>query len=176
MNCKISANFVQSACKLCTISVPTLCKKTAFCTFQVAKTASLLYKYHKISFCASVQKKQLSVQVYTKPVYCTSVWITNLLYKCTQNQFTVQVYTKPSYCTSLHKTILLYKCTQNQFTVHKTNLLVNNERNVHGRNITKVRLCELCAKCVHTNCCFTSVNKTSLLYKCIQNCVQTGWH
>ena len=23
-------------------------------------------------------------------------------------------------------------------------------RNVHGRNITKVRLCELCAKCVQT--------------------------
>ena len=41
------------------------------------------------------------------------------LYNCTQNQFTIQVYTKPVYCTS----------------VHKTSLLVNNERNVHGQNI-----------------------------------------
>ena len=30
-----------------------------------------------------------------------------------QNQLTVQVYTKPVYCTSVHKTSLLYKCTQN---------------------------------------------------------------
>ena len=43
------------------------------------------------------------------------------LYMCTQNQFTVQVYTKPVYCTS----------------VHKTSLLDNNERNVHGENISK---------------------------------------
>ena len=28
MNCKICENFMQSACKLCTISVPTLCKNT----------------------------------------------------------------------------------------------------------------------------------------------------
>ena len=42
-----------------------------------------------------------------------------LLYKCRQNQFTVQVYTKLVYGTS----------------VHKTSLLVNNERNVQGQNI-----------------------------------------
>ena len=67
-------------------------------------------------------QNQLTVQVYTKPVYCTSVNTTSLLYKFTQNQFTVvQVYTKPVYCISLHK----------------TSLMVNNERNVHGQNINK---------------------------------------
>ena len=35
----------------------------------------------------------------------------SLLYKCKQNQFTVEVYTKPVYCTSVHKASLLYKCT-----------------------------------------------------------------
>ena len=65
---------------------------------------------------------------------------TSLLYKYTQ--LTVQVFTKPVYCTM--------------------------ERNVHGQNITKVGLYELCAKCVQTvtlqvytkpvNC--TSVYKT----------------
>ena len=35
----------------------------------------------------------------------------------------LQLYTKPVYCTS----------------VHKTSLLVNNERNVHGQNITKAQ-------------------------------------
>ena len=111
------------------------------------------------------------MQVYTKPVNCTSVHKTSLLYKSTHNQFSVQVYTKPAHCTSVHKpvhctsvhkTSSLYKCTQNQYTVqiytkpahctslHKTSLLVNNERNVHGQNITKVRLYELCAKCVQT--------------------------
>ena len=90
-----------------------------------------------------------TVQVYTKPVYCTIVHKTSLWYKCTQNQLMVQVYTKPVYSTSVHKTSLLYKCTQNQFTVqvytksvyctslHKTSLLVNNERNVHGQNNSK---------------------------------------
>ena len=38
--------------------------------------------------------------------------------------------------TSVHKTSLLYKC--------------RTLRNVHGRNITKVRLFELCAKYVQT--------------------------
>ena len=87
--------------------------------------------------------------MYTKPVNCTSVHKTSVWYKCTQNQFMVQVYTKPVYCTSVHKTSSLCKCTQNQFTVqvytkpvycislHKTSLMVNNERNVHGQNITK---------------------------------------
>ena len=104
---------------LYTISVPTLCKmcanididtdkNTAFCTSRVAfiaKTASIT--------------KSVSVQVYTKPVNCTSVHKTSLVYMCTQNQLTVQVYTKLVDCTS----------------VHKTSLLVNNERNVHGQNI-----------------------------------------
>ena len=93
------------------------------------------------------------------------------LYNCTQNQFTIQVYTKPVYCTSVHKTSLLVKnernvhgqnitkeCTWTEHykgtsvtklvslqlytkpvyctSVHKTSLLVNNERNVHGQNIT----------------------------------------
>jgi len=80
---------------------------TAFCTSRVAfiaRKASLLYKYYKISFCTTVHKT-------------TSVYITSSLYKFTQNQFTVQMYTKPIYCTSLHKTSSLYKCTQNQYTV-----------------------------------------------------------
>ena len=81
-------------------------------------------------------QNQLTVQVYTKPVDCASVHKTRLLCKCTQNIFTVQVYTKPVYCTSTHKTSWQYKCTQNQFTVQVyTSLLVNNERNVHGQNI-----------------------------------------
>ena len=50
--------------------------------------ASSLFKYHKISFCTTVHKT-------------TSVYITSLPYKCTQNQITVQVYTKPVYCTSV---------------------------------------------------------------------------
>ena len=38
-------------------------------------------------------------------------YVQSLLYKCTRNQFTIiQVYTKPVYCTSVHKTCLLYKC------------------------------------------------------------------
>ena len=36
-----------------------------------------------------------------------------LLYKCTQNLFTVQVYTEPVYGSSVNKTSLLYKCTPN---------------------------------------------------------------
>ena len=114
----LSLNLILmlAICKLCTISVPTLCKNTAF----IDKTAILLYKYHKISFCASVHKisslckctqNQLTVQVYTKPVDCTSVHKTSLLYKCIHNQFTVQVYTKPIHCTSVHNTSCLYKCT-----------------------------------------------------------------
>ena len=59
--------------KLCAISVQILC-----------------------NLCANIgtQTKQTN-KVYTKPIYCTSVQKTSLLYKCTQNQFTIQVYTKP---------------------------------------------------------------------------------
>ena len=88
------------------------------------------------------------MQVYTKPVHWTGVHKTSLLYKNTQNQFTVQVYTAPVYCTSVHQTSLLYKCTQNQFT----SLMLNNERNVHGQNITKVQ-----------------VSQNPFLYSCTQN-------
>ena len=61
--------------------------------------------------------------------------------------FSVQVYTKPLYYTSIHTTSLLCKCTQNQSTVQmykkvgqrdrQTDFNFNNERNVQGRNITK---------------------------------------
>ena len=40
-------------------------------------------------------------------VYCTSVHKISLLYKCTQNQLTVQVYTRQVDCTSEHKTSFL---------------------------------------------------------------------
>ena len=36
-------------------------------------------------------------EVYTKPINCTRVHKTSLLYKGTQNQFTIQVYTKLVY-------------------------------------------------------------------------------
>ena len=62
--------------------------------------------------------------------------------KCTQNQLTVQGYTKPVYCTSLHK----------------TSLLVNNERNVHGQNIKKD-----CTWTEHYKGT-TTVHKTIILY------------
>ena len=65
----------------------------------------------------------VTVQVYTKPVYCTSVHKTSSLCKCTQNQFTVQVYTKPVYW-------LIVK----RMYMDRTIL-----RNVKGRNITKVK-------------------------------------
>ena len=118
------ANFVQNVC----LHRHTQDKNTSFCTSRVAfiaKKASLLYKYHKISFCTTVHKttsvyitsslykftqNQFTVQVYTKPIYCTSLHKTSSLYKFTQNQFTIQVYTKPVYHTSVHKTSLLYKC------------------------------------------------------------------
>ena len=173
-------------------------KNTAFCTSGVAfiaKKVSLLYKYHKISFCATVHKisslykftqNQFTVQVYTKPIYCTSLHKTSSLYKCTQNQYTVQVYTKPAHCSSLHKTSLLYKCTQNQYSVQVytkpvyCTSVTNKERNVHGqtilrnvqgRNITKIRavqtMCKMCDVC--KICTKFSVQETSLLYKCTKN-------
>ena len=110
-------------------------KNTAFCTSRVASRVSQnQFRYN----CTQNHKcihNQLTVQVYTKPVYYTSVHKTSLPYKCTQNQFNVQVYTKPVYFTSVHKTSLLKQCTKNQITVqvytkavyytsiHKTSLL-----------------------------------------------------
>ena len=128
---------------------------------------------------------KLTVQVYTKPVHCTSVHKTNILYKFTQNQFTVPVYTKPVYYTSVRKTGLPYKCTQNQFTVQMSTKPVyctsvtGQQRNVHGQtiirnvqgqNITKIMavqtMCNMCKICTK----FTvHVQETSLLDKCTQN-------
>ena len=68
-------------------------------------------------FIIQCAQNQLTVQVCTKSVNCTSVHKISLLYECTQIKFTVQVYTKPVYCSNIHKTSLLYKCTQNQFTI-----------------------------------------------------------
>ena len=166
MNCKLCANYLQLVFELCAISEQIVCKhrhtdkNTSCCTSRVAFMAktdmpSPVYSasVHKTSILYKCIQNQFTVQEYTKPVNCTSVNKTSLWYKCTQNQFMVQVYTKPVYSTSVHKTSLLSKCTQNQFTVqvytksvyctslHKTSLLVNNERNVQGRNITKVKEC-----------------------------------
>ena len=44
-----------------------------------------------------------------------------LLYKCTQKYFIIQVYTKPVHCTSVQKSSLVYKCTQNHFAKLVTN-------------------------------------------------------
>ena len=130
MNCKLCPNYLQLVFILCAISEKIVCKhrnadkNTSCCTSRVA-------------FMAKTDMPS--------PVYYASVHKTSLLYKRIQNQFTVQVYTKPVYCTSVHKTSSPCKCIQNQFSVqftslHKASLLVNNERNVQGRNITKVKL------------------------------------
>ena len=91
-----------------------------------------------------------------QPVYCIKVSKNHFLFKYTQNQLTVQLYTKPVY-----------------WLMMKGMYMDRTSRNVHGRTITKVRLCELCAKCVQTvtvqvytklvDC--THVHKTSLWYK-----------
>ena len=99
---------------------------------------------------------QFTVQVYSKPVYCTSVHKTSLLYKCTQSQFTVQVYTKPVYCTSVHKWLIMKGMYMDRTLL----------RNVDGRNITKVKavqtMCKMCSKCVLT------------VYLLCANCVQAA--
>ena len=89
------------------------------------------------------ERKASLVYKYTKSVYYTIVHKISLLKQCTKNEITVQVYTNPVYYASIHKTSLL--------SGHKTSLLfcvrdrdrqtdfnINNERNVQGRNITKV--------------------------------------
>ena len=97
----------------------------------------------------------------TKVIGCVN-YVQNMyklvLYKCTQNQFTVQVYTKLVYW-------LIMKGMYKDRTL----------RNVHGRNVTKVRLFELCAKYVQT---VTVQVYTKLVYctSVSKNCVQTGWH
>ena len=63
------------------------------------------------------------VQVYTKPVYCTSVHKTSSPCQCTQNQLTVQVHTK-----------LVYSLIMKGMYMERTIL-----RNVQGRNIIKVK-------------------------------------
>ena len=59
----------------------------------------------------------------------------SLLCKCTQNQFTTQVYTKPVFYTSVDKTRKQCKCTNRLDRDRHFN--INNERNLQGRNITK---------------------------------------
>ena len=71
---------------------------------------------------------QLTVHVYTKPVY--SIYVLKIIwqYMCTQNQFTLCVHTKPNYSTCVHKnlfTVYVYikpvfsTCVhRNQFSVH----------------------------------------------------------
>ena len=86
MNCKLCANSFQLVFKFCAISEQILCrhrhtdKNTSCCNYRVA-------------FIAKTDMPS--------PVYCESVHKTSLLYKCTQNQFNVQVYRKPVYCTSV---------------------------------------------------------------------------
>ena len=83
-------------------------------------------------------QNQFTKAVYKKPDYCASIHKTSLLYKYTQNQFIMQVYTKPVYCANVQKgwtetdiTILIMK------GMYRDRTLL---RNVHGRNVTKVRL------------------------------------
>ena len=53
-----------------------------------------MYKCTQNQFTEPVYKNQFTMQVYTKPVYYTSIHTTSLLCKCTQNQSTVQMYKK----------------------------------------------------------------------------------
>ena len=91
MNCKLYANYLKLVFELCAISEQIVCKlrhtdkNTYCCTSRVAFMAK--------TDCTSVYKS----------VSCTIVHKTGLLYKSTQNKFMVQVYTKPVYCTSRHK-------------------------------------------------------------------------
>ena len=78
----------------------------------------------------SCEEAALEGQMSVCVCVCVSVWPQNWILprlgclKCTQNQLTVQGYTKPVYCTSV-----LFN------NVHKTSLLVNNERkSVHKIN------------------------------------------
>ena len=76
MNCKLCANYLLLVFELCAISEQIVCKHR-----HIDKNTLV---------CKCIQN-QNTVQVYTKPVYCTIVHKTSLLYNCTQNQFTVQV-------------------------------------------------------------------------------------
>ena len=86
-----------------------------------------------------------------------------------------------NYVQNVYK-LFLYKCTQkpvDSTSVHKTCLLVNNERNVQGQNIKECTLPRLgfvnCVQNVYKLLMY-KCTQNSLLYKCIQKCVQTGWH
>ena len=159
MNCKLCANSSQSVFKLFAISEHFVCKhnhtdkNTSCCTFRLAFKAKK--DMPSPVYCASVLKNQFTVQVYTKPVYCTGVHKISLMYKCTQsqlmyrctqNQFTAQVYTKPVYGTILH-------------------IYMDN-----GQNITKVKAVQtmrkVCANCVQTVCllCANCVQAVSKLF------------
>ena len=122
------ANFVQTVCLHRHTQTKTLpfallellsqLKKLVYCT-SITKSVSVQL-YTSVYITSSLYKftqNQFTVQVYTKPIYCTCLHKTSSLNKFTQNQFTIQVYTKPVYCTSVHKTSSLCKCTQNKFTV-----------------------------------------------------------
>ena len=100
------------------------------------------------NFCTSrvafiAKNCQFTVQVSQNQCLC----------KCTQNQFTVQQEYNNQF------TVQVYTKPVDHTSVHNTSFLGNNERNVHGRNITKVRQCEVYTKQVVC----TSVYKTSLL-------------
>ena len=138
---------MQNLCKLCAISMQTLYNQ---CATFVQDTN---FCTSRVAFIA--KNCQFTVQVSQNQCLC----------KCTQNQFTVQQEYNNQF------TVQVYTKPVDHTSVHNTSFLGNNERNVHGRNITKVRLCELCAKCVQTvtvqvytepvYC--TSVHKASLL-------------
>ena len=99
------------------------------------------------------------VQVYTKPVYCTSVHKTSSLCKCTQNQFTVQVYTKP-----------VYWLIMKGMYIDRTILW-----NVHGWNMTKDKAVQtmhkMCTNCVLTMC-KVCANCEQAVCKLCANCEQ----
>ena len=94
---------------------------------------------------------------------------------------TLQVYTNPVYCTSVHKSSLVYKCTQNQFAKLVTNKwnvqgqnitklpflpllpLPANKWNLQGQNITNYLAC-LCLPLPFSTCLFLSLPASSFLY------------
>ena len=103
--------------------------------------------YAKTVYCVRVHKASLMVnnernvhgQNITKECTWTEYYIGTSVTKSvslqrTQNQFTIQVYTKPVSCTSVQK--LVYWLIMKGMYMDRT-----LQRNVHGRNITKVRLC-----------------------------------
>ena len=133
------------------------------CTFQIICKVPSMFMY-------KCTQNQISVQVYKKPVFSTSVHNTSSQYRCTQNQFSVQVYTTPIFSTGVHKTNFQYRRTQNQFSVqvytkkvfstgvHKT-IFKNTCSHVSQFTV------QLCTKPVYS----TGVHRTSLQYTYTQN-------